>query len=233
MNNKIILNLNKKIFHIIFQKNYYINMDRTKYKVDREKFKTGCIAIFRRWTAFRMALDQNPQILNYITKDNTIEINDFLEILYDDILTTITNSKYGMKELIQDVAECLNYFIGDYFKIELADNSDMEIAEVLIKLHNELKDGKEKMLNNLISLQNKISQKYSVEFPITGKQIPPKKKDESDDNEDDEEGEEEEDEKESKKENKKENKKKEDDKKKIDEPDEDGFVVVRKGKKGF
>ena len=209
-------------------------MNRTKYKVDREKFKTGCIAIFRRWTAFRMALDQNPQILNYITKDNTIEINDFLEILYDDILTTITNSKYGMKELIQDVAECLNYFIGDYFKIELADNSDMEIAEVLIKLHNELKDGKEKMLNNLLSLQNKISQKYSVEFPITGKQVPPpKKKDESDDDEDDEEGEEEEDEKEGKKENKKENKKKEDDKMKIDEPDEDGFVVVRKGKKGF
>ena len=209
-------------------------MDRTKYKVDREKFKTGCIAIFRRWTAFRMALDQNPQILNYITKDNTIEINDFLEILYDDILTKITNSKFGMKELIQDVAECLYYFIGDYFKIELADNSDMEIAEVLINLHNELKDGNEKMLNNLISLQNKISQKYSIEFPITGKQVPPpKKKDESDDDEDDEEGEEEEDEKEGKKENKKENKKKEDDKMKIDEPDEDGFVVVRKGKKGF
>ena len=209
-------------------------MDRTKYKVDREKFKTGCIAIFRRWTAFRMALDQNPQILNYITKDNTIEINDFLEILYDDILTTITNSKYGMKELIQDVAECLNYFIGDYFKIELADNSDMEIAEVLIKLHNELKDGNEKLLNNLIALQNKISQKYSVEFPITGKQVPPpKKKDESDDDEDDEEGEEEEDEKEDKNNNKKENKKKEDDKMKIDEPDKDGFVVVRKGKKGF
>ena len=209
-------------------------MDRTKYKVDREKFKTGCIAIFRRWTAFRMALDQNPQILKYITKDNTIEINDFLEILYDDILTTITNSKYGMKELIQDVADCLNYFIGDYFKIELADNSDIEIAEVLIRLHNELKDGNEKTLNNLIALQNKISQKYSVEFPITGKQVPPpKKKDESDDDEDDEEGEEEEDEKEDKNNNRKESKKKEDDKMKIDEPDEDGFVVVRKGKKGF
>ena len=209
-------------------------MDRTKYKVDREKFKTGCIAIFRRWTAFRMALDQNPQILNYITRDNTIEINDFLEILYDDILTTITNSKYGMKELIQDVADCLNYFIGDYFKIELADNSDIEIAEVLIRLHNELKDGNEKTLNNLIALQNKISQKYSVEFPITGKQVPPpKKKDESDDDEDDEEGEEEEDEKEDKNNNRKESKKKEDDKMKIYEPDEDGFVVVRKGKKGF
>ena len=209
-------------------------MDRTKYKVDREKFKTGCIAIFKRWTAFRMALDQNPQILRYITKDDTIEINDFLEILYDDILTTITNSKYGMKDLIQDVAECLNYFIGDYFSIELDDNSDIEIAEILIKLHNELKDGNEKMLNNLITLQNKMTQKYSVEFPITGKQVPPPKKKCESDDEDDEEGEEEEDEKDEKeKDKKKENKKKEDDKMKIDEPDEDGFVVVRKGKKGF
>ena len=206
-------------------------MDRTKFKVDREKFKSGCIAIFKRWTAFRMALDQNPQILNYITKDNTIEINDFLEILYDDILTTITNNKYGMKELIEDVAECLNYFIGDYFKIELADNSDIEIAEILIKLYNELKDGNEKMLNDLIARQNKITQKYSIEFPITGKQIPPPKKKDDESESDDEEGEEEEDEKENNK--KKEDKKEDDDKMKIDEPDDEGFVVVKKGKKGF
>ena len=213
-------------------------MDRTKYKVDREKFKTGCIAIFKKWTAFRMALDQNPQILKYITENNTIEINDFLEILYDDILTTITNNKFGMKELIQDVAECLNYFIGDYFKIELEDNSDFEIAEILIKLHNELKDKNEKLLNDLIARKNNIKQKYFIEFPITGKQEVPEKKKE-DESEDDEEGEEEEDEKEedkkkdTKKEDKKEDKKKEDDKMKIDEPDEDGFIVVRKGKKGF
>jgi len=213
-------------------------MDRSKYKVDREKFKAGCIAIFKRWTAFRIALDQNPQILKYITENDTIEINDFLEILYDDILTTITNNKFGMKELIQDVAECLNYFIGDYFKIELADNSDFEIAEILIKLYNELKEKKEKMLNDLIARQDKINQKYCIEFPITGKQVPPpKKKDESSDGDDDEEGEEEEDEKNEndnkKKEDKKEDKKKDDNKMKIDEPDEDGFVVVRKGKKGF
>ncbi len=208
-------------------------MDRTKYKVDREKFKTGCIAIFKRWTAFRLALDNNPHILNNITQNNTIEINDFLEILYDDILTTITNNKYGNKELIQDVAECLNYFIGDYFQIELADNSDFEIAEILIRLYNELKDKKEKMLNDLIAKQNKISMKYSIEFPITGKQTPPPKKKDEDSEDDDEEGEEEEDEKNQKENKKKEDKKKEDDKMKIDEPDEDGFVVVRKGKKGF
>ena len=208
-------------------------MDRTKYKVDREKFKTGCIAIFKRWTAFRMALDQNPQILRYITKDDTIEINDFLEILYDDILTTITNNKFGMKECIEDVAECLNYFIGDYFKIELADNSDFEIAEILIRLHNELKDKNEKLLNSLIARQDKINVKYVVDFPITGKQVPPpKKKDDSDEDDDDEEGEEEEDEKEEKDKKKDEkDKNKDDDKMKIDEPDEDGFIVVKKGKK--
>ena len=207
-------------------------MDKTKYPVDREKFKTGCIAIFKRWTAFRMALDQNPQILNYITNNNTIEINDFLETLYDDILTTIVNNKFGRKELIEDVAECLNYFIGDYFQIELEDGSDFEIAEILIKLYEELKDKNEKLLNGLIQRQNKLNMKYSIEFPITGKQVPPPKKKEEDSEED--EGEEEEDEKdENKKEEKKENKINDDNKMQIDEPDEDGFIVVRKGKKGF
>ena len=201
-------------------------MDRTKYKVDREKFKTGCIAIFKRWTAFRMALDQNPQILRYITKDDTIEINDFLEILYDDILTTITNNKFGMKECIEDVADCLNYFIGDYFKIELADNSDFEIAEILIRLHNELKDKNEKLLNSLIARQDKTSVKYVVDFPITGKQVPPPKKKDESDEDDDEEGEEEEDEKEEK------DKNKDDDKMNIDEIDEDGFILVKKKGKG-
>ena len=127
------------------------------------------------------------------------------------------------------------YFIGDYFKIELDDNSDVEIAQILIQLYNELKDKNEKLLNNLIAKQNKITIKYSIDFPITGKQTPPPKK-KDDEEDDDEEGEEEEDEKEEKgKDNKKEDKKenKKDDKMKIDEPDEDGFVVVRKGKKGF
>ena len=131
-------------------------MNKVKYKVNREKFKKGCIVIFKTWTAFRIALDRNPHFINYITSDNTIEINDYLEILYDDILTTITKNKYGKKELTQDVAKCLKYFITDYFKIELEDNSDVEIAEILIQLYNELKDKNETMLNNLITKQNKI-----------------------------------------------------------------------------
>ena len=211
-------------------------MEKAKTKIDREKFKQGCISIFKCWTAFRMALDQNPQILKYITDNNTIEINDFLEILYDDIIDTIKNNKYGMKELTDNVADCLNYFIGDYFKIQLADDSDLSVAKDLIKLYDDLKYGKGQMLKELEAKANKdiYITKYSVEFPITGKQIVPvKKKEESDD---DEEEEEEEDEKEDKKEEKKEDKKedkKDDDKMNIDEPDDDGFIVVKKGKKGF
>ena len=211
-------------------------MEKAKTKIDREKFKQGCISIFKCWTAFRMALDQNPQILKYITDNNTIEINDFLEILYDDIIDTIKNNKYGMKELTDNVADCLNYFIGDYFKIQLADDSDLSVAKDLIKLYDDLKYGKGQMLQELEAKANKdiYIAKYSVEFPITGKQvIPVKKKEESDD---DEEEEEEEDEKEEKKEDKKEDKKeekKDDDKMNIDEPDDDGFIVVKKGKKGF
>ena len=216
-------------------------MEKSK-KVDREKFKRGCIAIFTRWTAFRMALDQNPQILKYITNNNTIEINDFLEILYDDIIETIKNNKYGMKELTDNVADCLNYFIGDYFKIQLADDSDLSVAKDLIKLYDDLKYGKGQMLDILEAKANKDSNvtKYSIEFPITGKQVVPiKKKEESDD---DEEEEEEEDEKEEKKEDKKDEKKedKKDEKKKEDKKDDDkmdiddeGFMVVKKGKKGF
>ena len=217
-------------------------MEKAKTKIDREKFKKGCISIFKCWTAFRMALDQNPQILKYITDNNTIEINDFLEILYDDIIETIKNNKYGMKELTDNVADCLNYFIGDYFKIQLADDSDLSVAKDLIKLYDDLKYGKGQMLDILEAKANKESNvtKYSIEFPITGKQvIPIKKKEESDD---DEEEEEEEDEKEEKKEDKKDEKKedKKDEKKKEDKKDDDkmdiddeGFMVVKKGKKGF
>ena len=153
-------------------------MEKAKTKIDREKFKQGCISIFKCWTAFRMALDQNPQILKYITDNNTIEINDFLEILYDDIIDTIKNNKYGIKELTDNVADCLNYFIGDYFKIQLADDSDLSVAKDLIKLYDDLKYGKGQMLQELEAKANKdiYITKYSVEFPITGKQVIPVKK---------------------------------------------------------
>lgn len=36
--------------------------ENIKYLINRDKFKQGGISIFERWTAFRLALDNNPNI---------------------------------------------------------------------------------------------------------------------------------------------------------------------------
>ena len=46
---------------------------------------------------------------------------------------------FDMKELIDKFADCLNYFISDYFKLELADDSDIAFSKDLIKLYDDLK----------------------------------------------------------------------------------------------
>jgi hypothetical protein len=38
---------------------------KKNYPINRDKFKEGCILIFKKWKAFRTALDNNPQILTY------------------------------------------------------------------------------------------------------------------------------------------------------------------------
>ena len=48
--------------------------------------------------SFSYGIRSNPQIVKYITNNNTLEINNFLGILYDYILTTIKNNKSGIKE---------------------------------------------------------------------------------------------------------------------------------------
>lgn len=195
------------------------------------KFCEGCEAIFSRWTAFRMALDNNPKILTYILDDGeTIEINNFLELLYEDMFNTIKKDKLGHNFVVDKVADCLYTFIGDYFSIELDDESDKEIAEIIVTLYYELKESKYILLNDLKSKFNKNVTKYSIDFPITGKQQIDLDKIKND--EEDEEGslssceekEEEEDDKKDKNNNNKNNK--------MDEEDEDGFKVYRKGK-GF
>ena len=201
--------------------------------VIRSYFREGCINIFKKWTAFRLALDNNPQILTYYNEDQSIlEINEYLEMLYDDILNSIVNDKTNNKECIQDeIADCLYTFIGDYFNAELDDQSDIEISKILYKLFLELKDGKTEYLESLKKEKNKI--KYNIDFPISGNQKIIMEKYE-------EEEEEEEDEKEENEVNKNLDKncdkeqninknKKKDNKMEIDE---EGFIIIKKkGKK--
>jgi pre-rRNA-processing protein TSR2 len=190
---------------------------KIKYPINRDKFKQGCISIFKRWTAFRLALDNNPQILTYYNEDQTVlEINEYLEMLYDDILTTIIKNN-NRSNLIDEVSDCLFTFMSDYFQVDLEDQSDSEIANILINLFNELKNGKDILLNNLKNKENKSNMKYNVDFPILGNQKVIFEKEEEDIEESFEEEEE--------KNNERNNNKME-----TDDVDEDGFTVVKKGK---
>ena len=190
---------------------------KIKYPINRDKFKQGCISIFKRWTAFRLALDNNPQILTYYNEDQTVlEINEYLEMLYDDILTTIIKNN-NRSNLIDEVSDCLFTFMSDYFQVDLEDQSDSEIANILINLFNELKNGKDILLNNLKNKENKSNMKYNVDFPILGNQKVIFEKEEEDIEESFEEEEEKNDERNS-------------NKMETEDVDEDGFTVVKKGK---
>ena len=77
-------------------------------------------------------MDNNPQILTYYNEDQTVlEINEYLEMLYDDILTTIIKNN-NRSNLIDEVSDCLFTFMSDYFQVDLEDQSDSEIANILI-----------------------------------------------------------------------------------------------------
>ena len=144
--------------------------NKIEYPINRVKFKEGCISIFKRWNAFRLALDNNPQILTYYNEDESVlEINEYLEMLYDDILFTIEKYRNNCN-LIKEISDCLYSFISDYFQIDLEDQSDEEISKVLINLFNELIDGKNNLYNELKMKEKNNLNHYNISFPIIGKQ---------------------------------------------------------------
>ena len=149
---------------------FYIEVSIWIKGINREKFKEGCISVFKRWNAFRIALDNNPQILTYYNEDESVlEINEYLEMLYDDILFTIEKYRNNCN-LIKEISDCLYTFISDYFQVDLEDQSDEEISKVLINLFNELIDGKNNLYNELKMKEKNNLNHYNISFPIIGKQ---------------------------------------------------------------
>lgn len=192
-------------------------------KTVREKFIQGVVYIFKKWSAFRLALDNNPKILTYYNEDQSVlEINEMLSSLYEEIWTTLNSGSFSGQMLIDELADILYGFINDYFNIILEDQSDSEIAEILIKLYNELKQGKDKMFTALENYKNP-SIKYNIEFPILGNQkvIFEKSNDEESEEEDMDISEDEKEEEKKNDNNNNNNKMEEDD---------DGFVEIKKGK---
>ena len=87
----------------------------------RIKFHKSCTTIFKKWNAFRQALDNNPQILTYFNEDQTVlEINEYLDILDDEILSILNNSNNN------------NFDNNDYNNNYENNNNEMILILILI-----------------------------------------------------------------------------------------------------
>ena len=186
-------------------KSHQTNNINNIIKKIRLKFHKSCTTIFKKWNAFRQALDNNPQILTYFNEDQTVlEINEYLDILYDEILSILNNSNnnnfdnndYNNNDennndinntninsndnyIIEEISHSLYSFMSDYFNIELKDQSDKEIAKILFIIFNELKRGKE---NYIKQYEIKtVGNKYNIDFPILGNSYVIIEKDEEED----------------------------------------------------
>lgn len=193
-----------------------------------DKFKNGCFLIFKKWQGFRLALDNNPDLLTvYADEERTeLEIYSMLRILLSDIDDEI--NKINSKAVINMIAEMLYDFIQAYFGIELEDQSERFVARDIYELHGDIfKEGKYVYFEKLKKEDKEFKSSFSIDFPITKKSVQTKlleakiQKMEIDDEEDSE----------SENEEKKENDIDSENKKQTHPvTDADGFVEVKKSK---
>ena len=206
-------------------------------KTKKEKFVQGCISVFKKWSAFRIAIDDNPKILTYYNEDETVlEINEMLETLYDELFNICDSGKFVGQECEMELADCLSGFIEDYFNISLEDDSDIDIARILIMLYEDLQKGSDNYLMFLKNNETKGLGKFSIEFPILGNQKIIFEKDADDEDDEEEDEDEDEDEEMQNEDNNKtvggtSNSNSNNNSNKMEDgPDEEGFVVVKKKK---
>jgi hypothetical protein len=165
-------------------------------------FIEGSILIFKKWASFRMALDNNPEVLTQFSddEDKQLEINEMLNCLFNDILQEMEKESGPVLE--QNVADLIFCFVQEFFDVDLEDDSERQIAKNLIKLYNEIfKENKTEFIDRLRTIDKTFNySNYSIAFPIIVQEKVLVKDFEN--------------------------------KMKIDkEEDDEGFVVVKKGKK--
>jgi hypothetical protein len=148
--------------------------NKDKDEIQYSLFKEGANLIFKKWPAFRVAIDNNPKVLTYMSEedDTQFELNYMVDnMLLTDIME-LTSRDSGTN-LEYNVADALYAFISEYFDIELEDHSEIQIGRNLIKLCNELKKGQMGYLEKLREMDKNISNStstatvtYSIEFPL-------------------------------------------------------------------
>lgn len=137
-----------------------------------DKFKKGSFLIFRKWAAFRMALDNNPELLTvyYDDEKTELEVYYMLRVLLSEVDDEISTG--NSKIVTNFVAEILFDFIQEYFHLEIEDNSEKLVARDLVILHCQIfKDDKDELYENLKKEDKIFKGNYSVDFPITKKSV--------------------------------------------------------------
>jgi hypothetical protein len=134
-------------------------------------FFEGTTLIFKKWSAFRLTLDNNPEVLDEYVEEIEFDENqeEILEVvhMYNLLLCDIYTHLENGYDMIQSIAELLISFFQDFFDTYLEDDSEKAVAKSIIRLFKELKEGKTEFLDNLREINKKFNYKiYSIEFPI-------------------------------------------------------------------
>ena len=137
-----------------------------------DKFKQGCFLIFKKWQAFRLALDNNPELLTiYADEERTeLEIYSMLRVLLSDIDDEI--NKINSKAVINMVAEMLYDFIQAYFHIEMEDQSEKFVARDIYELHGDIFFSQKCVYFEILKKADKdFKSNFSIDFPISKKSV--------------------------------------------------------------
>lgn len=140
-------------------------MDKNNFM--KSFFIEGANLIFKKWSSFRMALDNSPQVLqNFSDDSNTqLEINEMINILFNDIMQEIEKESGSVLEM--NLGDLIFCFFQEFFDVDLEDESESTVARNLIKLYEEIKSGKLDYLERLRKIDKTYNYShYYIEFPI-------------------------------------------------------------------
>ena len=201
-------------------------------------FKEGFTFILKKWSSFRIALDHNPRVLTqYADEAETVlEIDQMMGFVYDDICKELCKEN-GSRIAMTNITEILFSFIEEFFCIELQDSSEEQVAKCLCMLFKEIQADKYDYLERLRNNDKTINYgNYNISFPIKPEEkikvIASEMEDmdiDDGDDSDDEDGSDEEEGKENTQNSQ--NNILNNTQNKTNEPDDEGFIVVKKGKK--
>lgn len=136
-------------------------------------FKKGFHNILQMWSAFRIALDHKPELLLIYADEEKKEreIYYLIRCVLSDIDDVIVKKKHTIAAT-PEIGEILLFFIFDYFKVEVEDNSERLVAQDILKLHSELfREEKLVFYKELEKAAENFKGNYSVDFPITKKSV--------------------------------------------------------------